>query len=142
MTTDAFTLADDQAVGQRQMLDLVAAVATLGDEIARLEKMREQAKAQLRQYLELNGLDSLRDGELGVTVRLQERKGADTFDLVSAAETHPDAVIAAAKAGMARLDAVMFTRFRKDAGASWADRIDGYRMPGTGSTAMVVERDR
>lgn len=143
MTFDALTLADDQATEQRQMLDLVATVATLGDEISRLDKMREAAMAQLRQYLDLNGLDSLRDGERGITARLQDRKGTPVYDLVSLAkDTDGYALIEAASAGMARIDHVSLSRFRKDAGAGWADLIAKYELPGTGTTALLVERDK
>ena len=93
--------------------------------------------------LDLNGLDSLRDGERGITARLQDRKGTPVYDLVSLAkDTDGYALIEAASAGMARIDHVSLSRFRKDAGAGWADLIAKYELPGTGTTALLVERDK
>ena len=49
-----------------------------------------------------------------------------------------DALIKAANAGMVRIDHTMLARFRKDAGASWADAIAQYEMPGNGTEALTV----
>jgi hypothetical protein len=48
------------------------------------------------------------------------------------------ALIEAAKAGMVRLDHTMLSKFRKDAGATWADDLAKFEMPGQGSTALTV----
>lgn len=80
------------------------------------------------------------DGELQWGAKLQHRAGQATYDLVTAAQTTtgPDAIIEAAKAGYLRVDDKMLSRFRKESGATWADELWRYRMPGTGSIALLI----
>lgn len=144
-TTDELmeTMAGEVAEARRAAIDLVALIAGLNSELRPLEDAKKKAVEQLKQYLTLNGLDSLADDERGIVARLQDRKGSPTFDLVTLAkETDGYALIEAAMAGMARIDATMLARFRKDAGAGWADVVAKYEMPSTGTTALIVEAQK
>lgn len=132
----------DALSAERYALELLSELALINETLAPVEKRKKEVTESLKQYMALQGMDSLRDGEHGLTARFQDRKGTPVYDLVSLArDTDGLALIRAAEAGMARIDHPMLTRFRKDAGASWADVIHKYEMPGTGTSALVLERD-
>lgn len=101
-----------------------------------IKSLKDDIKAFLNESTE----PALYDGELQWTAKLQPRAGTPTYDLVTCAQTDagPAAIIEAAKAGMLRCDDKMLSRFRKDAGAPWADTIERYKMPGTGTVALLI----
>ena len=110
---------------------------------AAVEKHLKSLKDTVKQYLNEQG-GELHDGEFDVTARLQERRGTPTYDLVTCVDSDEgfDAIIEAARAGMLRVDHPMLERFRKSAGASWADVLARYEMPGTGTVALLIERGK
>lgn len=126
------------------MLDLAYSIAELNEALKPLEDAKKKYVEQLKQAMLLSDLTELHDAERGITARIQDRKGTPTYDLVRLVDS-PDgceALVAAAGAGMVRIDNTMLTRFRKDAGAAWADAIERVSMPGTGTQALVVSSDR
>lgn len=129
-----------EANAQRHMLDLIEVIYETGKAAKPLEDAREQAKAQLRQLMALNGLDELADHERGLYARIQHRSAPATFDAVRLVESSDgcEALVAAARAGMVRIDPKMLDRFRTEAGATWADRIAEKRIPGTGGTDALT----
>ena len=131
----------ERAEAQSHALDLALTVLTLAEQMKPLEAARKRAQDELKQWLALNG-ESLVDGERGIIARLQERKGTPTYDMIRAVESVEgcEALVAAATAGMVRIDHVMLARFRKDAGAGWADLLARFEMASTGSVALIVER--
>ncbi len=144
MTSNPLTEAmeQDKITAERHALDLVNAIAVLHAQLKPLEDTKKRAVDQLKQWMALEGLGELRDGEHGLVARLQDRKGTPVYDLVRLVKDDKiEALIDAAAAGMARIDHAMLARFRKDAGASWADTLAHYEMPGTGSTALIVEKE-
>jgi hypothetical protein len=127
---------------RRAALDLLAELALINETLSPVEKRKREITEYLKRYMGLEGLDSLHDGEHGITARFQDRRGTPTYDLIAAAEQHPEDLTAAAKAGMLRLDHAMLSLFRRGGGASWADRLARLEMPGTGTTALIVEREK
>lgn len=125
------------------MLDLAHTIAELNEALKPLEDAKKKAVEQLKQAMLLSDLNELHDAERGITARIQERKGTPTYDLVRLVESTEgcEALVSAAGAGMVRIDNTMLSRFRKDAGASWADAIARVEMPGTGTQALVVTND-
>ena len=144
MTTEAELLrelAADEAAASSHMLDLVAAIALLNDELRPIEAAKKRAVDELKQLMALDDLTEVRDGERGITAKIQERRGTPTFDLVSAVQAGVS-LTEAATAGMLKLDHAALSLFRKNAGATWADALAKYEVPGTGSVALLVERDK
>lgn len=105
-----------------------------------VEKYVQALKDSIKEYLSDAPEPFIYDGELQWIARLQHRAGPATYDLVTCANTGEGAqsILEAAKAGMLRVDDKMLVRFRKEAGAHWADVIERYRMAGTGSVALLI----
>ena len=103
----------------------------------RIKSLRDEIKV----YLEEQG-GRLHEGELETTATLQVRTSTPSFDLVTCASTEEGqaALIEAAKAGMVRVDFPMLKRFREQAGATWADTVWRYHMPGGTTSALIIER--
>lgn len=141
MTTLAEQMEAEALAARMKALDWLAELADLNDVILPAERRKKELIDNLKQYMALGGMDELYDGEHGVTARFQDRKGSPQYDLISAAEQHPEAVVAAAQAGMLSLDGAMLKRLRDKAGAMWADRLAAFEGPGKGSSALIVKRD-
>lgn len=136
---DSYVNAQD-AQAEREILGLIASVAHINDELKPLETAKRYAVERIKNHMQLNDLKFLRDDETGATAKITERKGTPTYDVISLVGSQGgiDALIKAANAGMVRIDHSMLSRFRKDAGAAWADAIAQYEMPGTGTEALTV----
>ena len=141
MTTDFDSYVNAQdAQAEREILGLIASVAHINDELKPLEVAKKYAVERIKNHMQLNDMKFLRDDETGASAKITERKGTPTYDIVSLVTSAGgiDALIKAANAGMVRIDHTMLARFRKDAGASWADAIAQYEMPGNGTEALTV----
>jgi hypothetical protein len=141
VTTDFDNYIDEQdAASERRILDLIASVAHINEELKPLETAKKFAVEQIKNHMALAGEKFMRDPETGAVAKITERKGTPTYDVVSLVTTQGgiDALIKAANAGMIRIDHVMLARYRKEQGASWADAIARFEMPGTGSEALTV----
>ena len=141
MTTDFDSYVNAQdAQAEREILGLIASVAHINDELKPLEVAKKYAVERIKNHMQLNDMKFLRDDETGAAAKITERKGTPTYDVISLVTSQGgiDALIKAANAGMVRIDHTMLARFRKDAGASWADAIAQYEMPGTGTEALTV----
>lgn len=140
MTTFEQEIAAQDASAQRHLEELAYSIATINETLKPLEDAKKKYVDELKQLMALGDLTEVTDGEHGITARLQERSGTPTFDLITAVKNGDDgALIEAAAAGMVRLDTAMFKKFRKDAGASWADALAKYEGPGQGAVALIVE---
>ena len=70
MTSDVEQDVADEAAAQRvQMIDLIAAIEMLRQEIKPLEEMRKRAVDELKTYMGLSGLDTLEDQERGLVAK-------------------------------------------------------------------------
>ncbi len=141
MTTDFDSYVNAQdAQAEREILGLISSVAHINDELKPLEVAKKYAVERIKNHMQLNDMKFMRDDETGATAKITERKGTPTYDIVSLVTSTGgiDALIKAANAGMVRIDHTMLARFRKDAGASWADAIAQFEMPGTGTEALTV----
>ena len=141
MTTDFDSYVNAQdAQADREILGLIASVAHINDELKPLEVAKKYAVERIKNHMQLNDMTFLRDDETGAAAKITERKGTPTYDVISLVTSQGgiDALIKAANAGMVRIDHTMLARFRKDAGASWADAIAQYEMPGNGTEALTV----
>ncbi len=141
MTTEFDNYIGEQdAASERRILDLITSVAHINEELKPLETAKKFAVEQIKQHMALTGDRWMRDPETGAAAKITERKGTPTYDVVSLVTTQGgiDALIKAANAGMIRIDHVMLARYRKEQGASWADAIAQFEMPGTGSEALTV----
>ena len=141
MTTDFDSYVNAQdAQAEREILGLIASVAHINEELKPLEVAKKYAVERIKNHMQLNDMKFLRDDETGAAAKITERKGTPTYDIVSLVTSAGgiDALIKAANAGMVRIDHTMLARFRKDAGASWADAIAQYEMPGNGTEALTV----
>ena len=137
MTSDLVReMEQQQADAQRHALDLVNAIALLNSQIKPLEGLKARAVDELKEYLLLNDLTELVDGETGAAAKLQDRTSAETFDLVRASERDPEAVLEAGHIGALSADSRMLDRH---SGAGWIDVLRKYRMPGRITTALYVE---
>jgi len=123
------------------MLDCMNAIMFLNKQLKPLEAAKKEAVDTLKQAIALSGETSFVDYETNVIARLQDRKGTPVYDAKSAAGTDAgrDALHEAALAGMVRIDHVMLARFIKESGGGWADLLNKYQMPGTGTVALIVE---
>lgn len=145
MTTDFEREIEAQdAHAKQHMEDLAHAIAVLNEQLKPLEDAKKRAVDELKQLMLLSDTNELPVPEFGITARIQDRKGTPTYDLVRLVESTEgcEALVSAAGAGMVRIDNTMLSRFRKDAGASWADAIARVEMPGTSTQALVVTNDR
>ena len=145
MTSDPLTdaMEQDKMATERQMLGYVAELALINETLSPLTRRKADLTERVKQWMALEGLGELRDGEHGLVARLQDRKGTPVYDLVRLAhDTDGYSLIEAAIAGMARIDHESLSRFRRDAGASWADVVAKYEMPGRGTTALIVEVEK
>jgi hypothetical protein len=141
MTTDFDSYVNAQdAQAERDILGLIASVAHINEELKPLEVAKKYAVEHIKNHMQLNDMKFLRDDETGAAAKITERKGTPTYDVISLVTSQGgiDALIKAANAGMVRIDHTMLARFRKDAGASWADAIAQYEMPGNGTEALTV----
>jgi hypothetical protein len=141
MTTDFDSYVNAQdAQAEREILGLIASVAHINEELKPLEVAKKYAVERIKNHMQLNDMKFLRDDETGAAAKITERKGTPTYDVISLVTSQGgiDALIKAANAGMVRIDHTMLARFRKDAGASWADAIAQYEMPGNGTEALTV----
>ena len=136
---DSYVNAQD-AQAEREILGLIASVAHINDELKPLEVAKKYAVERIKNHMQLNDMKFLRDDETGAAAKITERRGTPTYDVISLVTSQGgiDALIKAANAGMVRIDHTMLSRFRKDAGASWADAIAQYEMPGNGTEALTV----
>jgi hypothetical protein len=136
---DSYVNAQD-AQAEREILGLIASVAHINEELKPLEVAKKYAVERIKNHMQLNDMKFLRDDETGAAARITERKGTPTYDVISLVGSQGgiDALIKAANAGMVRIDHTMLARFRKDAGASWADAIAQYEMPSNGTEALTV----
>ncbi len=131
----------DAAATEAKMLEAVRELALIAEAMRPLTARQTELRDQVKQFMTLNGLDELADRETGVVAKIQDRNSTPTYDLVSAVERgHDQALVHAASAGMLRLDHTMLQRFRKANGAWWAETIARYEMPGTSTTALIVEK--
>lgn len=105
-----------------------------------VEEFLKHQKDAIKAFLNESSEPFIHDGELGWTAKLQARQGTPTYDLVTCANTEagPEAIIEAARAGMLRIDHSMLRDFRKESGAGWADVINRFQMPGTGTIALLI----
>lgn len=136
--------AETRAARERA-LDWIQVIHDIDEQFKPLEKARNQAREALKQYLALNA-DTLDKDEkdqpmlwhpdLGETYALQGSTSYG-YDLVSAAEAEPEAVVNAAKAGWLKAD---HASVEKHPGAGWVDRLKRYAMPTAGSTSLVKKR--
>lgn len=127
------------AESRRAALEALNEIALINEALSPLEARKRALTATVRSYMGMNMATSMRDGETGVVARIQERRGSPTYDLATlAAGEGAPAIIDAARAGMLRVDAVMLDRFRKAAGAIWADDIASVAMPGALTYALIV----
>jgi len=141
MTTDFDSYVNAQdAQAEREIIGLISSVAHINDELKPLEVAKKYAVERIKNHMQLNDMKFMHDDETGATAKITERKGTPTYDVISLVTSAGgiDALIKAANAGMVRIDHTMLSRFRKDAGASWADAIAQYEMPGTGTEALTV----
>jgi len=143
--TDEFDdmISADMAEVERRIIDLMVAVDHINQELRPLEKAKKQSHEEIKQYMGLSNLTTLRDAETGVTAKLQFRAGTPTYDVMScvATEEGQQALIKAANAGMVRIDNTMLTAFRSNSGSGWADLINKYKMPGTGTEAVTITKE-
>jgi len=143
--TDEFDdmISADMAEVERRILDLMVAVDHINQELRPLEKAKKQSHEEIKQYMGLSNLTTLRDAETGVTAKVQFRTGTPTYDVMScvATEEGQQALIKAANAGMVRIDNTMLTAFRSNSGSGWADLINKYKMPGTGTEAVTITKE-
>lgn len=131
------------ALAERERaLDWIKVIEDIDAQLKPLEKAKEQARAELKQYLELNADKLERDEkdepflwhpDLDVTYGLQGRR-TNGYDLVSCAESEPDVVVNAALAGWLTANHV---KVEGHPGATWVDRLKRYHMPAAGSAALV-----
>ncbi len=127
------------AESRRAALEALNELALINEALSPLEARKRVLTATVKSYMG-EAVAELRDGETGVVARIQERGGSPTYDLATlAASEGAPAIIDAARAGMLRVDAVMLDRFRKAAGAIWADDIASVAMPGALTYALIVE---
>ncbi len=123
-------------------VELIKAIHDIAEQLKPLERADRQARAALKQYMELNRSELdvdekdnplLYNGEVDETwvLRGSVRNG---YDLVSAAEAEPEVVVNAAKAGWLSAD---HAAIEKHPGASWVDRLKRYYMPRAGSESLI-----
>ena len=131
---------------ERDRADALAAVALANHIDGELNQHIEALRDQAKQYLALEGLDSLRDGETGVEVVLQQRKGTPTYNvprLLGLAGGAEALLGAGQQLGMVRIDHKALERARAAAPAAWLDLIASVQEPGQGTTALMFrERGR
>ena len=132
----------EQAAEKRRVIDAINELATIAEVTKPIDAREKLLREQVRDYMALNGFEVLEDGETGVRAKFQDRTGQPLYDLVSAAHVGHGtlAILDAAKAGMLRVDAQMLKRFRSGSGATWADVLEGYAMPGPQTTALIIEK--
>lgn len=138
-------IADEGRLARQEAAEKLTELALCNEMLSPLEKRKKELTDWLKQYMALEGLDFFEGQdahEQPITARFQDRKGTPTYDLVSLVKDGPgvQALASAAQAGMARIDHSMLKRYREKAGASWADLVAKYEMPGTGTTALVIEK--
>ena len=115
--------------------------------IYQLKRMRDDsadqyknATAPIRAWLDAHPGDFLRDGETGISARLQDRKGSQEIDAIRLAEAKPELLLWLARQGCLKLDA---NGWKGMVGkAIEVDDARGFLMPGKGSVALLIDKEK
>jgi hypothetical protein len=124
-----------------------ASVVALLPGIYQLKRMRddtakryETATKIVRAWLDAHPEDFLRDGETGISARLQARAGAQEIDAIRLAEVKPDLLLWLARQGCLKLDA---NGWKGMVGkAVEIDDARGFLLPGKGSVALLIDKEK
>ncbi len=144
MTTPAERLqalmADVAADGEAEIIGLLSPLMSARE--SKNEAGREDSRLteRVKQYMTLEGLDSLHDGEHGITARITDTKRT-SWDLRSLDER---LVLALWRAGLLTVETRAFDALRKAAPTTdWDDvnRAPGVRQEGS-TTTLHIERDK
>ncbi len=130
MTTDLIST-------RAEVEGLVYEYATLTGAINETKKRQSLLRDQIKQFMELDREDELTDGEHGITVRLQRRRGSASYDVRSM----PDSLVLALR-GLAALN--VDTKVIRAIGDKVIEGLDvrDYELPGPETTALVIVDDR
>ena len=111
--------------------------ATLTGAINETKKRQSLLRDQIQQFMELEREDELTDGEQGITVRLQRRRGSPGYDVRSM----PDSLVLALR-GLAALN--VDTKVIRAIENNVIEGVDvrDYELPGPETTALVIVDDR
>lgn len=126
-------------IDERQAIDLLNELAIINEALSPLEKRKREVTEQLKQYMTLNDQIELRDGEHGITGIMQQRTKTPTYNLERASD---EAVVQAARHMLLSLDHSSFQRMLAREGDTWMEEIDGLKMPGGITEALVLVRDK
>ena len=107
---------------------------TLTGAINETKKRQSLLRDQIKQFMELEREDELIDGEHGITVRLQRRRGSPSYDVRSM----PDSLVLALRGPERRPKVIRAIEDKVIEGVDVRD----YELPGPETTALVIVDDR
>lgn len=126
-------LAEELQISQRQAVSLLANYVKARAVAADAKRDQDGLGAQLKGYLEAHRGEELHDGERDITARLQRRRGADRWDVMSM----PDDLVLRLKAlGALSIDKDVLKALIGKSGD--ADAARRYAIPGGETTALIV----
>lgn len=132
MTAETTTSAKEAA-------DLMDEIVTLQEAKSVTEKRIATLKAQLRAFMDDNGMDEFGGGELGIIAKVDERStpNGHKYDLDSVS---PETITRAWQAHAVRIDHEVFKAIKKGNDSGWIDELKGvYSAPGK-TEYFIVKR--
>ena len=132
LTGREFTAADLEA--------MLPALFDMRRERERLDGAYKTASGPVRAWLDAHPGEQLREGESGISATLQERRGSDELDVIRLAENRADLLLWLALHGCLRLDGAAWKALQGKAAETVG--VKPFLMPGRGSTALIIDRER
>ena len=124
---------------EARLIPLLAVLHGLKRDKGRLERKIEKLEKPVRDYLAKHPGEALRDGEHGITARLQFRQGSEEMDVLSLAERNPALLTWAAERGLLRLNAKAYKALQGQGSEMLA--LKGWVNRPGGTEALVIEED-
>ena len=130
-------MSTDLIPARAEIQGLLCEYTTLSGAINETKKRQSLLRDQIKQFMELEREDELTDGEHGITVRLQRRRGSPSYDVRSM----PDSLVLAMR-GLAALN--VDTKVISAIENKVIEGVDirSYELPGLETTALVIADDR
>lgn len=128
----------EQATSERAAMEWQAAAYAQEKEAHTKQGNKlEEARDKLKDFMTLEDIDELVDGETGYGVELDQPRRITTWDV----EHMPDQlIIDLAHRGLLTVNTKAFDALRKAAGSPVLDAAEKYRMIGEGAAPLMVRK--
>jgi len=127
----------EAAAEERSYIERLVALNEIRQRKATLTKEDTKLSGELKQWMQLNDREELRDEERGIRAHFQSRSTTE-WDIRSLAKNNPQVLIALASEGYLSGNTTLIDAARKAAPSSVLDELQRYRITGQ-TVALMVE---